>query len=655
MELKTGAARTCLLLAATGAALMAGQTSANATPPGPFLALVPASGAVLETPLTCILRWSASEGAQSYTVTLKLAGQRAAVLRETGIRGTTLRVPVRPETDYEWSVKAVAAGGERTAAGSPLRFRTPAPRLQEISDPLVMFAGWRPGAHFVGVEPMPTLKNAPLSPWYWKKSYDQAPPPTFEQARPALPVPIWDGHDDAIGMYWYAWKTLFGTWLYPPPDGPHFAVSNLLGFPTWAGWGSTMVWDSAFILQFTRYGHWAYPVITSLDNCYARQHENGFICRETENHNIEVNSSWPVNLPLLAWAEWSTYSVTGDAQRIQQVLLPLVKQYEWYLLYQRLGNGFYWSRGMGDGMDDSPRNALAHSNLAATSIMAFSAEILAQMSVVAGRGDMASWFDEQHAEMAKEINAAFWDDDHSLYNDLGTDGKPITRTSAGLCKHAFVFWPMLCGVAGEEQARDLAAHLRDERSFNVPSGIASLSLDSEGYNRENGSYWRGSVWPPTEYMALKGLDRCGQRQIARELALKYHGAFLQAYLKKGDITEFLAPERPEMHGCEKFVGWGGLAPIAILFEDIFGLRVDGASERIDWYLECTERHGVQNLRFGDRTVSLVCDARQAPDAPGRISVESDGEFELVVHIGDTTTKRRIKAGATLLGIGEPES
>src|SRR5208283_5173579 len=118
-------------------------------------------------------------------------------------------------------------------------------------------------------------------PWFAKKKFADAPPPTFEAIEDRLPRPVWDGHGDLIDMYRYAWKTLFSVWLFAPPAaGESMAVSNPIGIQSWGPWGSTMVWDTAFILQFARYGDHAYPFVTALDNCYARQHENGFICRE---------------------------------------------------------------------------------------------------------------------------------------------------------------------------------------------------------------------------------------------------------------------------------------------------------------------------------------------------------------------------------------
>lgn len=45
------------------------------------------------------------------------------------------------------------------------------------------------------------------------------------------------------------------------------------------------MWDSCFILLFARYGCRAFNFQRTLDNLYAKQHADGFICRY-------VPSSW---------------------------------------------------------------------------------------------------------------------------------------------------------------------------------------------------------------------------------------------------------------------------------------------------------------------------------------------------------------------------
>ncbi|MHB8972995.1 MAG: MGH1-like glycoside hydrolase domain-containing protein [Pirellulaceae bacterium] len=505
-----------------------------------------------------------------------------------------------------------------------------------------------PNAHWVAMEPIVPDPTVVMSPWFSKKKFADAPPPTFEQVKDRLPTPVWDGHQDSIEMYWSAWNILFSTWLYAPPAKDNLAVSNVIGMPTWAGWGSTMVLDTAFILQFARYGDAAYPFITALDNCYARQHENGFICRETDNNNWEVLSGWPVNPPLLAWAEWRYYQVTGDLNRLREVYLPLVKQYEWYLLYQRRSNGAYWTNGLNES-DDLTRNQYAHSFISTTCVQGMSADILAQMSSLVVRPDLAAWFQAEYASISQLVNDLFWDERFRLYNDLGVDGKPITLTPEGhLCKHWHSFWPLLTGIATKERAGYLVEHMLDKSSFNRSSGTASLSADSFGYNGDTGAYWRGAVWPPVQCVTVQGLQRAGYVDDAYSCAARYSQAFLTAFKAKGDITEFMAPDKPELHGVGLFVGWGGMAPIGFLIEELIGIRADAPSNTVTWDVRQLERHGITNLHFGTGVVSLICEARTSADVATRITVDSDGDFTLIVRKQKKSVTQQIHAGRTIL-------
>ena len=270
-----------------------------------------------------------------------------------------------------------------------------------------------------------------------------------------------------------------------------------------------MVFDSCFILHFSRYGAQAYPFITCLDNCYARQHENGFICRESDRENREVYATFPVNPPLFAWAEWEWYQMTGDKERLRRVLLPLVKHYEWWMLYQRRENGLYWVDGVNEA-DDSPRNELMHYSASASSYQALAALYLARIAKEVGRDDLGKFFDGQHEELKTLVNEKLWDEEHHLYNDVTKDGKFITELEPGVfCKHVHMFWPLMAELAPPERVGGMVAELKNPASFNRSSGIASLSADSKGYNAANGQYWRGAVWPSAQCMVQEGLKAAG--------------------------------------------------------------------------------------------------------------------------------------------------
>lgn len=613
----------------------------------------PTDGAVIKTPLTGILKWDAVDGAAAYDVSVTPSGKGKTVVSAKGILGTELRIALKPGLSYTWTVSALDGKGNQIAKYAESTFSVAIPVLSEITDNKVLFAGMFPNARWVTMEPIDPDPSAVISPWYSKKRFDDAPPPTFNQAKARLPIPIWDGHQDSIDMYWSAWDILFSTWLYAPPNKENMAVSNIIGMPTWAGWGSTMVLDTAFILQFARYGDSAYPFITSLDNCYARQHENGFICRETDNNNWEVLSGWPVNPPLLAWSEWRYYEVTGDVERLKKVYLPLVKQYEWYMLYQRRMNGAYWTNGLNES-DDLTRNQYAHSFISTTCVQGMSADVMAKMSKLVGRSDMASWFSEEFKTLSKLVNDLFWDERFRLYNDLNVNGKPITLTPDGhLCKHWHSFWPLLTGIATKERAGYLTEHILDRTEFARSSGTASLSADSYGYNGDTGAYWRGAVWPPVQYVVVEGLHRSGFNDAAYASASRYYNAFQTAFKARGDITEYMAPDKPILHGVGSFVGWGGVAPIAFLIEEMFGIRPDAPSNTIDWDIRQIERHGMKNLRFGRHTVSLICEARKAVDEPVKVMVDSDGEFILKIRLGKKVNTYKIQKGRTEIP-GNPE-
>lgn len=104
---------------------------------------------------------------------------------------------------------------------------------------------------------------------------EDRPLPTFDQVQDQLPLPIWDGHDDYIRCYRKAWQLAFGNLRQPEP-GSGF-VSNYIDT---AFNDCLFMWDSAFILMFGKYANHIFPFQNTLDNLYAHQHRDGYICRE---------------------------------------------------------------------------------------------------------------------------------------------------------------------------------------------------------------------------------------------------------------------------------------------------------------------------------------------------------------------------------------
>lgn len=129
-------------------------------------------------------------------------------------------------------------------------------------------------------------------------------PLPFEQAREILPAPVWEGHDREIEMYWHAWRIAVGN-IRQPQEGSGF-VSPYLDI---AYNGNIFMWDMSFMMMYARYGYRYFPFQRSLDNFYAKQHPDGFICREIRAdgsdcfERYDPTSTGP---DLLPWVELPT-------------------------------------------------------------------------------------------------------------------------------------------------------------------------------------------------------------------------------------------------------------------------------------------------------------------------------------------------------------
>jgi hypothetical protein len=296
--------------------------------------------------------------------------------------------------------------------------------------------------------------------YFAKKSYVKTSPvPTFEQIRPDLPQPIYDENPLWIETWWKAWELAFKH-FYEPTEQNGF-VSPFFD----AAFSNTMyLWDGSFITFFTNYAHPMIQAIEGLDNFYCKQYTSGEISREIDRttgkdidylvnkeqqplfsrygynvlvgmHNLQlikiqykgrdIPSPNPrltldaMDHPILAWAEWESYKITGNKGRLKMILEPLVQYYKSLQKYIRQGNGLYMTDWA--SMDNSARNVWLEgggTGIDISSEMALFARNISDMATVIGKKDIAKQYAREADELSAIINRKMWNDDCRFYFDL---------------------------------------------------------------------------------------------------------------------------------------------------------------------------------------------------------------------------------------------
>ena len=469
---------------------------------------------------------------------------------------------------------------------------------------------------------------------------------TYEDAKERLPKPIWDGHESHLACYDKAWELAFSN-LCEPSKESGFVSS----FIDTAFNGCLFMWDSSFILMFTKYADRIFKFQKTLNNLYCHQHEDGFICREIEEKSgcdrftkHDVSSTGP---NIMGWSEWEYYLNFSDKKRLEKVFYPLLAYHRWLRKNRTWRDGTYFSSGWGCGMDNLPRLepryhcCFDHGHMVwldACMQMLLSCKTLINMARELSVVEFIPELEEEKSHLESIINDTLWDEADDFYYDRYRNG------SFNGVRHVGAFWALIAECASADRAERMIERLTDENEFNTPFPIPALTKSHPDFSADGG-YWRGGVWAPTTYMVLKGLDNYGKSALAHSIAKKHLDAVTDVFKREGTLFENYAPERIDgdfsQGGQSKadFVGWTGLSPIAVLFEFVFGIKPFASEKRIVWNVELLERHGIEKYPFGaDGELTLICEARSDSSEEPKITAKSNVPVTLEVVWDDGKKK-----------------
>lgn len=474
---------------------------------------------------------------------------------------------------------------------------------------------------------------------FLNQEVDVSPTYTYKEHKDRLPMPIWEGHSDTIACYEHVLEVAFNNFKAPNPKSGFVSPFIDTAFN-----GNLFMWDSAFNVMYGKYFIEVADFQVTLDNFYARQHKDGFICRELSEEEAgdrfsrdDPGSTGPNILP---WAEWEYYCTTNNKERLSRVFYPLCGYYKWLMNNRAWQDGSYWSSGLACGMDNQPRQAEGYDPMVSHGFMSWidmcaqqylSASILLEMANEIGCEKEVTWLKKETELLYKIVNEKMWSDKDCFYYDTRRDGSHSRVKTIG------AYWALLAGLVPEERREKFIAHLDDENEFKRTHRIPALSYDNPGY-KADGGYFCGGVWPQTNYMVLSGLRKVGYEELAYEIACNHVFNITQVYKNTGSVYENYAPESADPGNPAKadYVGWAGLGPVSVLFEYVFGIISDAVNHKITWRVNRLEKHGIMRLPLGGSTVDLLCERRENQEDEPVISVKSEIPVTVEVIWNDKT-------------------
>lgn len=480
-----------------------------------------------------------------------------------------------------------------------------------------------------------------------------------------IPVPVLDAHPEYCEFYKKAWELAFDhiKHIDGMPQTPYMDEA----FCETQVW----IWDTCFMTLFCKYAQDVFPGVETLNNFYEVLYGGKSLPKvippENEPDWTGATPGVPYNIvvhladnpPLFAWAEYVNAVVRGDREYIKDLLCNrgvLQKHYDWFESLRepvKLPNvlhrtwliaekyGYRWEGGC-SGMDNTPRGRLGEHAVGqrpnnpdmlwidAICQQALCADIISRMYELIGNSAEAELWRARYNEKKEIVNSLYWDPDDRFYYDIDRNTHEFYKIMT-----IASFWTLTAGIASREQAETLAAHVSNPETLggNVP--LLSLARNDNDFDPA-GLYWRGSLWMPTAYASLCGLNRYGFYRTAHDAGLKIVKHMYDTYVgyEPHTIWECYSPTKCEPasneHGnCTarpNFCGWSALGPISVLIECVLGFHtVDGFERRVEWEKpdNIGENIGIRNLRFSDITTDIVANGKLCTvvsNAPYTLSV-----------------------------------
>jgi len=245
-------------------------------------------------------------------------------------------------------------------------------------------------------------------------------------------------------------------------------------------------------------------------------------------------------IPILAWGVERVFSRNGDKQLLKESLPRLEKWHEWYWRERDVTNVGLCTVGAYTGniqharwetfdyecnMDDlkltahptrkGPNEGKWYGDTLVTgntSYLIMGEKSLMRLAQIVGDKDMAA---RRKKRIDKAVNAMrkyMWDDKVGAFLSVKRDTMekiPVSTIGSWI--------PLTAGVPTRAQAKRMAQVLASKK-YQTPLPVPTVDPSDPRF--KSTGFWRGDVWPSTNYQISRGLFDYGHKKLAADIADK---------------------------------------------------------------------------------------------------------------------------------------
>lgn len=183
------------------------------------------------------------------------------------------------------------------------------------------------------------------------------------------------------------------------------------------------------------------------------------------------------------------------------------------------------------------------------SLYALDAWCLAQIAGILDKREESKSYLEEYEEMKELINRNLWDEREGFYFDRHWDGRFSAK------KAASNFYPLLARIPDQKRALRMIRRFLNPEEFWGDYVIPTISRDDPSFKDQQ--YWRGTIWPPTNYLVYQGLKAYHYDAIASEYAKRSSDLFLRIW-KNYQLCPENFDSRTGEAGGQRYQSWGPL-------------------------------------------------------------------------------------------------